>query len=882
MHLEKLTLQGFKSFAPKTEIKFGKGVTAIVGPNGSGKSNIADAIKWVLGEHGLKNIRGKKSLDVIFAGSKEKAKMGMAEISMALNNEDRKIDIDFPEVEITRRLYRNGDTEYLINNAPVRLMDIQDLLLKSGFGQRTYSVISQGQIDNILAASPASRKEMFDEAAGVKQYQIKRDSALRKLERTKQNLLRVSDLLRELKPRLRSLKKQAEKAEKSSILEKELKEKQIKLYTHLWFKFDTKLRETQKKLCEKKSVIERIQSELDAVTSKLNDNEKTSETSRKTLEALQKELGEAHNKQNQIQHDLTIAQGKIEIARERESGIDISGIKSEIERKTKSINEIKLKIEEKERTLEEISSEIKSKAEEQELLNKEIVEIQKGIQQAQIESMPANTEINFISQEFSDLFKEQESLTNKILNASTVKDIEEIKPLAKKLLSKLKSALEKIKRATGTKPIGETNILKLQARLNEKVDIREKLSFALNDLKVKKASLTAEKEAMERNKEIIEEDLKNLRKKMEQTDIAGGGESKFEASLKSKASELESALKTAEKEVSSQKLKLDEFNLRERETKSEIFKLERNYRNIQEELNQKRIEQNAIEIDRAKHETRKEDIVREMEEEIPKEYDLITKSSFSAEKILEKNEERDMHFSIEKIKRRLDIIGGIDPAVIEDFSKLDKRVGFLDRESKDLNEASLKLKEILKELNHKIQKQFDKAFSKINEQFKRFFKILFGGGEAKLSLIREQRIKVDPDDEKKKKTETVESIDIQAIPPGKKLRNITMLSGGEKALTSLALLFAIISNNPSPFIVLDEVDAALDEANSKRFGRILHNLRQDTQFVTITHNRETMKEAKILYGVTMERNGISKLLSVKLEEAEKAAVQSKNKIKSGI
>ena len=234
MYLKKLEIQGFKSFAPKTTLEFSPGVTAVVGPNGSGKSNFTEAIRWVMGEQSMKTLRGKKSGDIIFAGSKNKARMGMAHVSMYLDNSDKAMPIDYSEVVITRKLFRTGESAYYINKTKARLLDIQELLAKTGFGQKTYSVIGQGMIDAFLKAGPRERKELFDEAAGVKQYQLKRNASANKMGQTRNNLERVSGLLVEIEPRLRSLKRQANKARKREDVDKELNEVIEQYFNHVW------------------------------------------------------------------------------------------------------------------------------------------------------------------------------------------------------------------------------------------------------------------------------------------------------------------------------------------------------------------------------------------------------------------------------------------------------------------------------------------------------------------------------------------------------------------------------------------------------------------------------------------------------------------------
>ncbi len=276
MYLEKIELQGFKSFAQKTELEFngkkvkgGRGITAIVGPNGSGKSNIADAVRWVLGEQSMKTLRGKKSEDVIFSGSDTKARLGFAEVSLFLNNEDGSAPIDYSEIVITRRLYRNGESEYLINKNKARLSDILMLLAKANFGQRTYSVIGQGMVDHFLIATPSERKEFFDEAAGVRQFQIKKEQTINKLKRTKDNLRQAEALISEIEPRLRSLTRQVKRLEKREVIEKELKDLQIEYYGNFWRdlmsqhkSFSSKFEEADKKRKEKEDIVTNIQKQL--------------------------------------------------------------------------------------------------------------------------------------------------------------------------------------------------------------------------------------------------------------------------------------------------------------------------------------------------------------------------------------------------------------------------------------------------------------------------------------------------------------------------------------------------------------------------------------------------------------------------------------------
>ncbi len=870
MHLQKVELQGFKSFAKRTKLEFTQGITAIVGPNGSGKSNIADAVKWVLGEQSLKSIRGKKSEDVIFAGSSNKAKMGMAEVSLFLNNDDSHMPIDFPEVVLTRSLYRNGASEYLINKNQARLMDIQDLLLKSGFGQKTYSVISQGQIGNILDATPQARKEMFDEAAGVKQFHVKRDSALRKLNRTKQNLLRVTDLLRELKPRLSALRKQSEKAEKGEVLERELKEMQTKLFAHLWDKFSTKLRDVDEIYKKHQVEIEKIERGIKEISTKIEAEEKRTSTTREEQQKLQSSLDQARNKYNQLQQELALTRGKISLEKEKATGIDVSGLETELKAKQTKLDSLKQQTNSLTIEISGREKELKTKLGRQKSLNQEIVRIEQGIQKLQLEAQ-ANPKLSGeFELELTALEKDMSDFSQKIMQCGSIEELEVLKENASLISKKLEQALGKYKKITGKVSPETQGISRLQNNLNDIAEKRESLTTDINTLKVEIASKQAEVNANQNQLEILETDCQNLQNKLKSGEKTEQGITKSHADLLAREKQLNAGVVGLKNKFDQAQKAFDEFNQSEQANKQAIFDLERQYRKLQNSLNGKRLEQNQTQIERAKHQTRREDIEREMSEELGEEALSVKKIGEDEQhRSLGKDQEDSLHKKINIHKRQLDVIGGIDPAVIDEHKQLEERVSFLDTQSADLREASEKLRKVIDELDEKIKKQFDQAFQKINQEFTKYFKVLFGGGEAKISLLREIREVKDEND--KIKREIVESIDIKAVPPGKKLKNLNMLSGGEKTMTSIALLMAIISNNPSPFIVLDEVDAALDEANSRRYARILAKLSTNTQFIVISHNRETMRQSRILYGVTMERNGVSEIISVKLEKAEKMA-----------
>ena len=325
MYLKKLEISGFKSFANKTTLDFlvtaenqkELGTTAIVGPNGSGKSNVADALRWVMGEQSMKNLRGKKSEDIIFAGSGKKARLGSASVTLYLDNSDHRIPLEFEEVSITRKIFRSGESEYLINGSRVRLQDIADILARAGVGRESYAIVNQGMADSVLNATPLERRTVLEDAAGVKQYQIKKERSLRKLESTKQNLARVKELMEEIKPHMKLLKRQAEKASQSETVARELRDKQTKLFSYLWHNFQRE----QATFNEAKDNIGRTMMNIQREVDKINDElgkENRQEEKNEELPKMENDLRQKRTMLSQLDRELIVLEGRIEIEKERQ------------------------------------------------------------------------------------------------------------------------------------------------------------------------------------------------------------------------------------------------------------------------------------------------------------------------------------------------------------------------------------------------------------------------------------------------------------------------------------------------------------------------------------------------------------------------------------
>jgi chromosome segregation protein len=863
MHLEKLEIQGFKSFANKNTLVFPgfisndkRGLTAIVGPNGSGKSNIADAVRWALGEQSTKTLRGKKSEDVIFSGSDKKGQLGMAEVSLYLNNEDNNNIEDDPEsflhyktIVITRKLFRSGESSYLINNQRVRLSDIQMLLAKANFGQKTYSVIGQGIVENFLNTSPAERKDFFDEATGVKKYQIKRDLALNKLIGSYDNLEQASLLITEIEPRLRSLTRQVERLKKRSVLEQELKELQYSYYGLLWQDLNKSLEQTSSQVLEQEKIERNKSQDLDKINDKLAGLEKNNQESQEKIE-IKNKLAQEQSSIQEYNRKLAQIEAKLEINLETQGKFDLSWLyqkESTLKTKIESINK-------------EIQNlEVSLNTKEEEKNNPEIDNINEKIKEL-------NTQILKFSQKQPELKTLIQDFANKFINLDTNN------PNLKEELIKLQTEFkEKIK------PSLDDNGQNKQQE-NEIHKIQEEIEYCGN----KKAELLEQEQTKKLEKFKLQELLNNKKQEKNNTDIELQDILKKLASqknvekndsstdLEQKKQELLSDLNKCKEVEELLNIDLSILDNKEKEQRQELFDLQKSAQRIQQEINSVSIKLNDLRVHAARKETRLEDLeneIRKNELSMGKIKDIEVDHELNKEKTYNK---------IESNKRQLEQIGGIDPETELEYNNTKERFDFLSNQSEDLSESIKSLEKIISELDQTIKKQFDKEFKVIEENFKKYFKQLFNGGKAtlnKLSSLDEKEDQKENETEtekikflKKHNTTGLSGIEIQACPPGKKIKSISMLSGGERALTAIALICAIISANPAPFVVLDEVDAALDEANSERLANILDELSHKTQFIVVTHNRASMRKASLLYGITMSDDGVSHLLSIKLED----------------
>ncbi len=885
MFLEKLQINGFKSFAENTELKFGSGITAIVGPNGSGKSNVADAVRWVLGEQSMKSIRGKKSEDVIFAGSDKKSRLGLAEASLFLNNEDNKALIDYSELVLTRRFYRSGEGEYLLNNNKTRLLDISLLLAKANIGYRTYSVIGQGQVDSVLVATPAERKDFFDEATGVKQYQIKRDQALHKLERTWDNMSQGKLMLNEISPHLRSLTRQVKRLQQKEEVEIKLKALQHYYYYGLWSEYSG----AQQKLKEEKLELQKNMEDFGSNQLELNNEMKKlgSQDSREDkFNELQAEYENIQKIKQGLLRELAVLEGKQDLQIEKSGGRDLvwtikrqRDVSDLLSKNNKVLSVLK-------NDLNLLQKNLSVKQDSQDNIIDRFNKIEEKISSIHYDN---NGNLSFSEVKFSleSASEKLKRLIQDFIKTESKEEIDRLIPLIDDVRDSLNNIISNIPDNNKTETERKHEELKRQladllaGKDNLVNEIRD-IEFKINVLEVKILS----------NKENI--DLLDNEKR-ELDSLIKESQDYLSEDLQKKTSDLQDKISKVDERLQGANKALQQFNQVEQEKKNKLLLLQTQIQEVQEKINNENNKINNINIELARFDTKQEDLSIEVHREL----DLFIANLIDEWQKISPTIDEDLeNFSIleqiENLKKKKELIGGIEPEAIDEYKEVKEKHDFLTNQVGDLTESMEKLKTTIEELDEIITRQFTENFIQINELFNRYFRMLFSGGRAELVLIKSEennKLKekefdeesesegvdiIENEDEDElikfyKYKKVIQGIEIKATPPGKKMKGIGMLSGGERALTSIALICAMIANNPSPFVVLDEVDAALDEANSIRFAEIISELSKQTQFIVITHNRATMEKADILYGITMGNDGVSNLLSVKFEEAQEYA-----------
>lgn len=974
MYLKKIELHGFKSFADKSVIEFQPGITGIVGPNGCGKSNISDAVRWVLGEQSVKSLRGSNMSDVIFNGSEDRKAQSVAEVTLVFDNEDRFMNFDYNEVEITRRLYRqNNEAEYLINREPCRLKDIIDLIMDTGLGRDSLSIISQGNISSFADSKPEERRGMFEEAAGVAKYKKRKLESIRKLERTKDNLDRVEDICLELEKQIAPLRRQKEKAE----VYLELKDQLQSIEVSVLVKEIENLSESLKELNDS---LDSLDKEKVTIEGQILLNEQQNETLKKKMydldqevNGLQGQLLTAMNNVNELETQ------KVEIDTNRKHILEntdkedlqarIAQMKAILQdavneyndrvNRYKETKEEKLDLEaaqEKNRSemmalrqnIENLNLQLHNNRNRKEQLV-DIVENKSGYSYGVRSIIKAKDSLSGIIGVLGDLLESdaqyETALTTALAGAvqfivtktdqdareaihflkenksgrATFLPVEVMKPRSLRddhlivcqnfdgylgvmsdfvrypqeiesvilnqlgniiLVDTLKhaSALSRATFARYKVVTMDGEVVNIGGSLTGGTNKSQSSNFASKrELEMIKETIVSQEKEINHKKAKLNE-LDNLAREIshhllqKQMSFA-----KLEVVVTNKKSELQVAkseyeslthrsVELSEIESGAQDNQLiNELNeakkLRDRLTESiqakrelrmsfvnENDKLEETLRASRAHLREIQSEMTQKQVNKAKQETELSNYLLRLNDEYKMTYE------FAKEEYTQEINMGEAKENVRLLRHKIDSLGNVNLQAIEDYQEVSTRYETLNSQRLDLINAQDSILKAIDEMDEIMISRFSETFEKINKEFNIVFRNLFGGGKAELRYS-------DPDNI----LET--GIDIDVQPPGKAVQNITLFSGGEKALIAISCLFAILRVRPVPMCILDEVEAALDVANVERFAKYLREFSTQTQFIVVTHREGTMEECDLLYGATMQQKGVTKLVSVKLKDA---------------
>lgn len=899
MRLQKLVINGFKSFAVKTVFEFDTGLTAIVGPNGSGKSNVADAVRWVLGEQSLKLIRGKKAEDVIYGGSKQLSRLGMAQVDLYIDNADRRLPIDFSEVVISRRVFRTGESEYYINKSLVRLQDIIMLLAKANVGQKSYAVIGQGMIDDILNSTPQERKAFFDEATGVKEFQIKRDQSLNKLIRTEEHLVQAETLLAEIEPRLRSLTRQVKKLERRDELTQELHQVQTQLYGSEWKELDGLKIAQELKRGTLENELKSTQKQVDELTGQLDELAKGA--SRADLFGeLQREQAELSHRRQKLLKEEVVLKGKIELAQEAAGKINVVFLERKKQDNLQRLQQLASKKQSAQQTVTEREQGLKEAEKNKEAHTKRIHEVERQLNQVkqEMDRLAHKLSIPEIRERLSTVFQTQSNFLEQLVATQSLEEFKQVKQQAKHITQELEALLQELHdEPSELIQSKQIELARLQQQLEELFQHKDRFVNEVNQWKVDMQGAKHQVDLLQEEWHRVKEETDSVENELSLlVGNKNNGDVVVAEQVQAQLEQIEKSLRELDIALAGVDKRMNEFNAKEEEKKQQLIRVQHQREQAQGKLTSVRDQLATISVEMARLDTRLEDLTKEVQREMSVE---------DVERI-QRVEVAGVHRgtlreTVQKLKQQLDQIGGIDQEIVNEYTSTKERFEFLTTQVEDLRKAIEQLEGIIDELDGTIKKQFSAAIKEIDEEFGKYFHVLFGGGTARLKLVMEQPVEPvavaaeaaqtegeqalveseqAPEHERhslgkmKKSQKIIAGVELEANPPGKKIQSVTVLSGGEKAMTAIALLCAIIASNPPPFVFLDEVEAALDESNSEKFSHILQQLSQDSQCIVITHNRATMQAAHTLYGVTMGEDGRSHILSVKMEEAQKLAARN--------
>ena len=976
MYLKSIRAQGFKSFADKLDLEIHPGITGIVGPNGSGKSNIVDAVRWVLGEQSVKNLRGSNSMsDVIFSGSESREPQKRAMVALTFDNTDKYLHSDFAEVEIKRIVYSTGENEYYINNSRVRLKDITDLFLDSGAGNTAFNIISQGNVTDIVNSKSVDRRSIFESAAGVLKYKKRKEESLKKLERTEENLTRIKLIITELAKTVEPLKEQSVIAKKYKSIKGELESIDIALIVQ-------DINEINSQYSILKTEIDALKENL--LTLKVSDIDSNLEKLKLKNIELEDTINKKREELLQISDKLSSLNSEKQITLERQKyEVDNQKIndnlfklkeqelslKKSIDVATRDVSEIEESIKEERKKHEDIKNKLLVLKVKRSNTNSSVLEKSKGLYILQnkidilennilnaentpvaVKNILNNPRLYGIHNTIGKLIEVPDryvvaldvalgNATNYIVVDDEDAAINAINFLKERRLGRAtfyplniiksryvnKDIIDKVKNIHGyigimadlvsfdekyrsiiERELGQVIVVenastlavigklidykyrivsldgeiqhaggsitggtsKKNTMLNEKNELN-KLKDEYNKLNVLVNSINNELDTLDKeiadaeereivlNKYVIllNDELFNKKSSLNKYNDEYKSLTSELSGIKDLATDklndhlvelLEQINKTSkDKEIINNEIK--RIKREKDDVVLEINTLEKNMRDANSNYNSVSNELKNKEVLCGKLEVKLDNLLDTLNDEYNLTFDYANVSytlDMDADIAREK---------VQTLKKELNSLGDVNLGSIEEYERLSTRYDFLNNQKSDLENSSAELKDIIKQMDDIMVEKFEKSFKDISVAFTDIFKLMFKGGKGELKLS-------DPEDLLNT------GIDIIAIPPGKKINSPVSLSGGEKALTAICLLFAMLKVKPSPFVILDEAEAALDEVNVDMFGKYLVHEKKTSQFIVITHKKRMMEYCDSLYGITMQESGVSKIVSAKLED----------------
>ena len=919
MRLSRIKLSGFKTFVDSTSLNFPSNLTGIVGPNGCGKSNIIDAIRWVMGESSARNLRGETMDDVIFSGSSSRSEVSHASIELLFDNSDNKLDskfAKFSEIMIRREANRDGTSTYFLNNARCRRKDIREVFLGTGLGPRSYAIIEQGMISKIIDSKPEELRTYLEEAAGISKYKEKRRETELRLKHTSENLSRLNDIMREINSSLTKLQKQARDAE----LYKELKSKEenlkIKITAQKIIRFDEKLEYSKKEnhtyLVQKEKYISestgyvskvdelrlsrdteqdryaKVQSESFHIAAEIARAEKDIEytqqieTSKKDnindintdIEKIQTQIDDLNNKKllnNDLIDKNEVNKKELEIKIKnidkaiKDSSFSLQNWQSNFNKFLADKLELQKKIELEESRIESYIENIKNLEKRLDKYNESDDSTENNIQIELLENSESYQKklINF-KVDYERYIKKLPSDATKSLNQMLNNLIDEFKGIVIKIKENNKSVRQQIKDIQNNIKIYKDKIISSEDLLikfsnqndeyekhknyleKQKIDLKQvhdKLNWQFNEsseelnvINVQVTTLKTEISSYADNLARSSADIDVLVQKKQE--LLSNSEKPIELNIKNKLNNFINHKKEKDIQLTKSQDKISYIDNEIRQYEDKIGNLSIKSQSVEKQINDSNIALAEIKTNKLA---------------------LLENSDFDKDRILQiiKTIDETALDDNEKIlsetKNKIDKLGAINLAAIDELKEQEERKTYLDKQFEDLTKSVEILESAIKKIDIETKSKFKDTFDAINKNLSYFFPKIFGGGKSYLELTDNDLLNT--------------GVNIMAKPPGKLVKNLNLLSGGEKAGTGIAFVFSIFRINPAPFCLLDEVDAPLDEANNERFCNVVKEMSETVQFIFITHNKSTMQMADVLSGVTMREAGVSKMVSVNVEDA---------------